>query len=298
VLRNGSTTAATFFCSARTNRLKQIAHRLEVLAGYLIAYLNIYDVIRIIRTDDAPTLLIKTFKLTEVQAKAILTAAAHLRTLEEIESQGGHGAARREEGAGGARARKEALGTRSPADRRAEGELRQEYPLARRSHFAEAARALTSRDRGSHCGVASRSRSCSPTGLVRRCAHVEDLSNIVFSRIDNPQALVLRRDDLEVPDVRHHGRFLHVEASKLPGGRGHGAPGAVHRLGQESGHPSRCSRFPGGLNADARREAKVHLPEDEVLGTTRKGKQAQREGAREARAICVVESDLRCGRLL
>src|SRR5207253_9301838 len=51
------------------HRLKQIAHRLEVLHGYLIAYLNIDEVIRIIRTEDEPKpLLIKRLKLTDVQA--------------------------------------------------------------------------------------------------------------------------------------------------------------------------------------------------------------------------------------
>src|SRR5262249_47428407 len=54
-------------------RLKQIAHRLEVLGGYLIAYLNIDRVIKIIRNEDEPKpVLMKTFKLTDVQAEAIL----------------------------------------------------------------------------------------------------------------------------------------------------------------------------------------------------------------------------------
>src|SRR6266550_1612759 len=54
-------------------RLKQIEHRLEVLGGYLIAYLNLDEVIKIIRTEDEPKpVLMKTFKLTDVQAEAIL----------------------------------------------------------------------------------------------------------------------------------------------------------------------------------------------------------------------------------
>src|SRR5882724_4163872 len=49
-------------------RKQQIEHRLEVLGGYLIAYLNIDKVIKIIRTEDEPKpVLIKTFKLTEIQ---------------------------------------------------------------------------------------------------------------------------------------------------------------------------------------------------------------------------------------
>ena len=54
-------------------RLKKIEHRLEVLDGYLIAYLNLDEVIRIVRFEDEPKAkLIKRFKLTEVQAEAIL----------------------------------------------------------------------------------------------------------------------------------------------------------------------------------------------------------------------------------
>src|SRR5882672_3996874 len=68
-------------------RLRQIDHRLEVLGGYLIAYLNIDKVIHIIRTEDEPKpVLMKTFKLTDVQADAILNMRLrNLRRLEEME---------------------------------------------------------------------------------------------------------------------------------------------------------------------------------------------------------------------
>src|SRR6201997_4766852 len=68
-------------------RKEQIEHRLEVLGGYLIAYLNIDRVIKIIRTEDEPQpLLMKTFTLTEVQADAILNMRLRsLRKLEEFE---------------------------------------------------------------------------------------------------------------------------------------------------------------------------------------------------------------------
>ncbi len=42
------------WCAAHHFRLKQIEHRLEVLGGYLIAYLNLDKVIKIIRTEDEP----------------------------------------------------------------------------------------------------------------------------------------------------------------------------------------------------------------------------------------------------
>ena len=72
----------------RTNfRLEKIEHRLEVLGGLLIAYLNLDEVIRIIREeDDAKQVLIKTFDLTDVQVEAILNMRLRqLRKLEEME---------------------------------------------------------------------------------------------------------------------------------------------------------------------------------------------------------------------
>src|SRR5512132_1294250 len=68
-------------------RLAQIEHRLEVLGGYLVAYLNLDKVIKIIRKEDEPKpVLIKTFTLTDVQADAILNMRLrNLRKLEEME---------------------------------------------------------------------------------------------------------------------------------------------------------------------------------------------------------------------
>jgi topoisomerase-4 subunit A len=68
-------------------RLDKIEARLEILGGFLIAYLNLDEVIRIIREEDEPkTSLIATFSLTPVQAEAILNMRLRsLRRLEEME---------------------------------------------------------------------------------------------------------------------------------------------------------------------------------------------------------------------
>ena len=73
-------------------RLGQIAHRLEVLGGYIIAYLNLDEVIRIIREeDDAKAQLMATFELSDVQAEAILNMRLRsLRKLEELELRKEH----------------------------------------------------------------------------------------------------------------------------------------------------------------------------------------------------------------
>ena len=65
---------------------------MHLLDGYLVAFLNIDEVIRIIRTEDEPKpVLMKRFKLTDVQAEAILNLRLRaLRRLEEMEIRGEH----------------------------------------------------------------------------------------------------------------------------------------------------------------------------------------------------------------
>ena len=73
-------------------RLGKIESRLDVLAGYLTAYLNLDEVIRIIREEDEPKeKLIKKFNLTDTQAEAILNMRLRsLRKLEEVEIKTEH----------------------------------------------------------------------------------------------------------------------------------------------------------------------------------------------------------------
>ena len=80
------------------HRLAAIHRRLEVLDGYLAVYLNLDEVIRIIREEDHPKpALIARFTLTDVQAEAILNMRLRsLRRLEEIEIQKEHKALTRE----------------------------------------------------------------------------------------------------------------------------------------------------------------------------------------------------------
>ncbi|UTO29028.1 DNA topoisomerase IV subunit A [Bartonella harrusi] len=70
-----------------TYRLQEIDRRLEILHGYLIAYLNLDEVIHIIREEDEPKKeLISRFELTENQAEAVLNMRLRsLRKLEEFE---------------------------------------------------------------------------------------------------------------------------------------------------------------------------------------------------------------------
>jgi len=81
-----------------THRLAAIDRRIEVLDGYLLVYLNLDEVIRIIRNEDEPRpALMARFELTEAQADAILNMRLRaLRRLEEMELKKEHRALTRE----------------------------------------------------------------------------------------------------------------------------------------------------------------------------------------------------------
>lgn len=68
-------------------RLQKIINRLEILSGYLIAYLNLDEIIRIIREEDEPkTKLMSAFSLSDIQAESILNMKLrNLRKLEEAD---------------------------------------------------------------------------------------------------------------------------------------------------------------------------------------------------------------------
>jgi topoisomerase-4 subunit A len=72
------------------HRFDKVQARLHILDGLLIAYLNLDEVIRIIRREDEPKpVLMKRFKLSEIQAEAILeTKLRHLAKLEEMKIRG------------------------------------------------------------------------------------------------------------------------------------------------------------------------------------------------------------------
>ena len=73
-----------------TYRLEKVNARLHILDGLLVAYLNLDEVIRIVRTEDDPkAALIARFQLSEAQAEAILeTRLRHLARLEEMRIRG------------------------------------------------------------------------------------------------------------------------------------------------------------------------------------------------------------------
>ncbi len=227
----------------RTNyRQDQIEHRLEVLGGYLIAYLNIDEVIKIIRTEDEPKpVLMKTFKLTDVQAEADPQHAA--ARLAQARGNGnprrGQGAARRS--CKGIKALLEAprpsSGRRSPSrSRRSASMFGPKTPLGkRRTTFADAPEHDVAAIEEAMVEREPITVVVSEKGWIRALQGPRRAicRALAFKTDDKLEIRVLRRDHVEAawcsPPT---ARFYTLDAAKLPGGRGHGEPiRHVHRHG-------------------------------------------------------------------
>jgi topoisomerase-4 subunit A len=282
------------------NRLKQIAHRLEVLGGYLIAYLNIDKVIKIIRNEDEPKpVLMKTFKLTDVQAEAILNMRLrNLRKLEEFEIRKEDKELRAEK-----KALEELVGSEKKQwERIAEQvrELKEKFgkktPLGKRR--TELAQAPEHDEAAIEEAMVVREPITivlSDKGWVRALrGHVEDLSNIAFKQDDKLKLAFFAETTSKLMMFGTNGRFYTLEAGKLPGGRGHGEPVRLFiDLEQESDIVTMFP-FQGGRKfiVASHQGRGFIVGEEECVGTTRKGKTILNVKAPdEGRAISVVEGE-------
>ncbi|MEZ5787318.1 MAG: DNA topoisomerase IV subunit A [Xanthobacteraceae bacterium] len=283
------------------HRLAQIAHRLEVLGGYLVAYLNLDEVIRIIRQEDEPKpVLIATFSLTEVQADAILNMRLrNLRKLEEMEIRAEDKALRKEERELKALVRSEPKQWTKIADE--VREVRKKFgPKTelgkRRTAFAEAPE---HDDAAIEEAMAIREPITvvvSDKGWIRALkGTVTDFSGIAFKADDRLKLAFPAETTSRILMFATNGRFYTIDAGKLPGGRGHGEPVRLFiDLEQDA---DLVTAFPvtGGrkfLVASHSGRGFV-VPEDECVANTRKGKQVLNVASPdEARALTVADGDL------
>jgi len=282
-------------------RLGKIEHRLEVLGGFLIAYLNVDEVIRIIRNEDEPKpVLIRRFRLTDVQAEAILNMRLrNLRRLEEMEIRQEDKNLRQEQKELQALIRSEKAQWKKVADEIKE--VREKFgpktPLGkRRTGFAEAPEhddaaieeALVERE--------PITVVVSEKGWIRALrGTVTDLSGVAFKTDDALKFAFVAETTSKCLVFATNGRFYTLDAAKLPGGRGHGEPIRLFAdLGQDADLVA-VFRYQGGrkfLVASAQGRGFV-VAEDECLANTRKGKQVLNVSAPDAaRALAVVDGDL------
>jgi topoisomerase IV subunit A len=281
-------------------RLNQIDHRLEMLGGFLIAYLNLDKVIKIIRTEDEPKpVLIKTFKLTDLQAESILNMRLrNLRKLEEMEIRQEEKDLRTER-----KALKELIGSEQEQWKKVADEIKKvrdkfgpKTPLGkRRTGFGEAPEhdiatieeALVERE--------PITVVVSEKGWIRALrGNTTDLSGIVFKADDRLRFAFAAETTSKCLVFATNGRFYTLDAAKLPGGRGHGEPIRLFIDIEQDADLVNAFRYQGGrkfLVASAQGRGFV-VPEDECLGNTRKGKQVLNVKAPDqARALTPVEGD-------
>ena len=263
------------------HRMDKIDHRLEVLEGYIVAFLNLDRVIEIIRYEDDPKAqLIAEFDLTEVQAEAILNMRLrNLRKLEEMELR------KERDDLYVERAELEDLLESEDLQWKRIGdelrEVRKEFgkgtPLgARRTELAEAPvveevplEAMIERE--------PITVVCSQMGWIRAMkGHIALDQELKFKDGDGPRFTFHAETTDKILAFGANGRFYTLAASNLPGGRGMGEPVRLMvDLPNEVEIVTLLIHKPGSklIVASTAGDGFI-LPEDEIVAQTRSGKQA------------------------
>jgi topoisomerase-4 subunit A len=280
-------------------RLGEIGHRLEIVAGMRTVFLNLDEVIRIIREDDDPkAALMAAFKLTEVQANYVLdTRLRSLRRIEEMQLRREFEELRKEK-----RDLEGLLDDTARQWRVVGAEIRElkkkfgpDTELGRRRTQFEKAPELADVDlAGTMIEREPITVVVSQKGWIRALkGHVEDLSNLPFKGDDALQQAFFTETTAKILVLAGDGRIFTIEASKLPGGRGQGEP---LRLMAEIGEGAEIvAVFPYAAGAKmlvAASDGRGFIaPCDEMVGGTRKGKMLLNVDAAKATLIVPAVGD-------
>ncbi|MCC6887992.1 MAG: DNA topoisomerase IV subunit A [Hyphomicrobiales bacterium] len=283
------------------HRLGKIEHRLEVLGGYLVAYLNLDKVIKIIRNEDEPKpVLIRAFKLSDVQADAILNMRLrNLRKLEELEIKREDKDLRAERSD-----LRKLLGSEAEQWKTVAGEIKAirerfgpKTPLGkRRTTFAEAPQHDQAVIEAAMVEREPITVVVSEKGWIRALkGTVTDLSGVAFKADDGLKFAFPAETTSKILVFATNGRFYTLDGSKLPGGRGHGEPVRLFIDLEQDRDLVSVLPYKGGrkfLVASAQGRGFV-VVEDECLANTRKGKQVLNVKPPDAaRALTLVEGEL------
>ena len=283
------------------HRLGKIENRLEMLGGFLVAYLNLDRVIAIIRTEDEPKpMLMAEFTLSDVQADAILNMRLrNLRRLEEMEIRTEDRDLRAEREklqvllasetgqwktiADEIKAVRKTFGPTTPL-----GKRRSTFSQAPQHDEAAIEEAMVIRE--------PITVVVSQKGWIRALkGNVTDLSGIAFKADDALRFAFAAETTSKCLVLATNGRFYTLEAGKLPGGRGHGEPVRLFiDLEQEADLVTVFPAVGGRKFLVASREGRGFVvAEDECIANTRKGKQVLNvDMPDEACAVCVVDGDM------
>ena len=207
-----------------THRLAKVDARLHILDGLLIAYLNLDEVIRIVRTEEQPKpALIRRFKLAEAQAEAILeTKLRHLARLEEMKIR-----AEQKELSEEREEIDRILKSKSRLARLVRDELKadaEEYGDERRTRLVEreAAQAISEAEL-----LTSEPTTVilSRLGWVRAAkGHDIDARALSYKTGDEFQAAARGRNLQQAVFIDSTGRAYSLDAHQLPAARGYGEP--------------------------------------------------------------------------
>ncbi len=275
------------------HRLAAIERRIEVLDGYLAVYLNLDEVIRIIREEDEPKpALMRRFSISEVQAEAILNMRLRsLRRLEEMEIRKEHKALTRERKDIHALLADEALRwSRISAEIE---ETRKKFGDGvlgtRRTVVGDAPVAITV---ATHAFVEREPISVilSEKGWIRAVkGHIAERADLRFKEGDRLKFLLFCETTDRVCLFGTNGRAYTLKAGDLPRGRGDGQP--VRLLAELTNEddvfalfvPRDDARY---LVASSTGRGFV-VPGAELLAEKRTGKQVLNLRAGEEAALCV-----------
>jgi len=298
------------------HRVAKIEHRLEVLEGFITAFLNLDRVIDIIRYDDDPKLALmredwgRAFvratseadyvspppgdgELSEVQVDAILNMRLRsLRRLEELELKRERDALQEEWA--DLQDLLESEERQWKAIARELGEVRKAFGDARRTTFAEAGEveevpleAMIEREPVTVV--------CSAMGWIRAMkGHLPPDQDLKFKDGDGPRFALHAETTDRILMFGSNGRFYTLSAANLPGGRGMGEPVRLMvDLPNEAEIVELFVHGPGAkrLVASGAGDGFV-VAEDEVIAQTRAGKQVLNvKGAVRAAVCAAVEGD-------
>ncbi|MEE4012621.1 DNA topoisomerase IV subunit A [Roseibium sp. FZY0029] len=279
-------------------RLGQINHRLEVLEGYLVAYLNLDEVIRIIREEDEPKAeLMQTFELSDVQAEAILNMRLRsLRKLEEMEIRKEHDKLSAE---------KDDLTKLLGSDARQWTKISKEIAEISKVYGPETeiGKRRTDKSEAPETDLIDIQQAMiekepitviiSEKGWIRAMkGHQTDLSGVAFKQGDKLKLSLHAETTDKILLFSTGGKFFTLGADRLPGGRGHGEPiRLMVEMDEAQDVVNAFVHKPGRNLLLATTEARGFVvSEDDVVANTRKGKQVLNLSAPAEASICVEAS--------
>ena len=280
------------------HRLAEIERRLEILAGYLIAYLNIDEVIRIIREEDEPKqVMMARWSLTDTQAEAILNMRLRaLRKLEEFEIR------KEFDGLSAEKAQIESLlASNSKQWKTIRWEVEQvrtkfgpETDIGkRRTTFAEAPDHDEDVIQQAMIEKEPVTVVVSEKGWLRAMkGHLTDHSLFTFKEGDSLKLAFHAQTTDKVLVFTTGGKFYTIGADRLPGGRGHGEPiRIIVDMENDQDIVTAFIHNPQRKLLLASHDGNGFVvPEEEVIANTRKGKQVMNVKSPDEAKRCVFVS--------